>query len=58
MVVELNAYQRHLLVVCVDRYVADIRTACSEDQGIARGEPGTLGHTMQRELTDLREAFA
>lgn len=50
--------ERHLLVVCVERYAADIRKACAEDQGNPDGEPGTLGHDMQRRLADLRAKLA
>jgi hypothetical protein len=47
--------ERHLLQVCIDRYLADIRKACLEDQGTADGQPGTLGNEMQSRLTTLKE---
>jgi hypothetical protein len=51
---DLSDYEWHLVGVCIDRYVADLRSACAEDQGDPDGRPGTLGNDMQRELGVLR----
>lgn len=50
---ELGQHERHLVRVCIDRYIADLRTACDEDQGTPDGVPGTLGHSLQNELRAL-----
>lgn len=47
--------ERSLLAICIDRYIADLRLACAEDQGVPEGRPGTFGHTLQVELRELRE---
>jgi hypothetical protein len=52
---ELTARERHLLEVCIDRYIVDIRKACEEDQGNPDGKPGTVGNTMQTDLRELKE---
>lgn len=44
-----------LLVAAIDVYVAEIRKACLEDQGVANGEIGTLGFELQTEYAVLRE---
>lgn len=46
---------RMLVMVCINRYLADIRKACLEDQGVADGQPGTLGNEMQARLSNLKE---
>lgn len=48
-----DSKQRSLLLVCIQRYVDDLRTACEEDQGIPEGEPGTVGRMLQDELAEL-----
>jgi hypothetical protein len=47
--------ERHLLGVCVDRYIADMRAACEQDQGDPDGAEGTVGREMQERLNALKE---
>lgn len=55
---DLSERDRGLVRVCIDRYIADLRSACEEDQGTPEGAPGTLGHELQVELRGLREKVA
>lgn len=50
--------ERSLLVACVNRYIADIRQACAEDQGTPDGEPSTVGRVMQERLAELKGRLA
>jgi hypothetical protein len=52
----LSERERSLVLVCIDRYIADMRNACSEDQGTPDGKEGTIGRGMQVELRALKEA--
>jgi hypothetical protein len=51
----LTERERHLLTVCIDRYIEDIRRACEEDQGTPDGEPGTVGRELQDDLRALKQ---
>lgn len=51
----LTYEERHLLRVCVDRYIADMRDACAEDQGDPEGKPGTVGRELQDRLRAVKE---
>lgn len=51
----LDDRQRHLLDVCIERYIADLRKACEEDQGTPDGKDGTVGHELQRQLNELKK---
>lgn len=53
----LTERHRNLAIASVERYIADLRQACKEDQGIPEGKPGTIGHNMQVALKDTLDAL-
>jgi len=54
----LTYFERHILKICIERYIQDIRKACLEDQGNADGAEGTVGRDMQTELRNLQIRLA
>lgn len=55
MRLDLTEPERSLLTAALDAYTAELRKACEEDQGDPNGAPGTVGHTLQRDLRSLRD---
>lgn len=51
----LSYNEKILINAAINNYVAEIRKACLEDQGIPQGEPNTLGFELQIDYEQLKK---